>query len=133
MSDNITRENILQSEFCINCRDLNKSYNKCALWEKKNAVREIIQKFYCRSPLVKKIKNKCRVKKTNQWICPCCHKTVRRLTCAHVGERACDILDNILKEHPEKNIHDLINIYRTRHENKQLVICCDTCNKGFEN
>ena len=128
-----TKESILQSKYALNGKELNKQYNKIPRWEMKNALRELNQKRLKNHPTITKLKKECRVKTTEGWVCPHCKKEVRRLTSAHVGEPVCKIIDRILDEHyPQKNIHDLYSILRTKHNDISIVICCDECNKLLE-
>jgi hypothetical protein len=129
-----TKESILQSKYALNGKELNKQYNKIPRWEMKNALRELNQKRIKNNSTIRKLKKECRVKTTSAtWVCPHCKKEVRRLTSAHVGEPVCKIIDRILDEHyPQKNIHDLYSILRTKHNDISIVICCDECNKLLE-
>jgi hypothetical protein len=128
-----TKESILQSRYAINGKELNTQYNKIPQWEMKNALRELNQKRLKNHPILKKLKNECKVKDKEEWVCPHCKKEVRRLTSAHVGEPVCKIIDKILDEHYSKtNIHELYSILRTKHDDICIVICCDKCNKLLE-
>ena len=128
-----TTESILQSKYALNGKELNTQYNKNPLWEMKNALRELNQKRFKNNSIITKLKKECRVNTTDRWVCPHCKKEVRRLTSAHVGEPVCKIIDKILDEHyPQKNLHDLYSILRTKHNDISIVICCDECNKLLE-
>jgi hypothetical protein len=134
MSEPHTKESILQSKYAINGKEINKQYNKSKKYEMKNAMRELNQKRIKNNPTIIKLKKECRVKATSStWVCPHCKKEVSRLTSAHKGEPVCKIIDRILDEHyPQKNLHELYNILRTKHEDITIVICCDKCNKLLE-
>jgi len=127
-----TKKKILQSKYAINGKELNTQYSKISRWEMKNALRELNQKRIKSNPAIKNLKDECRVG-NKLWNCPHCKKEVGRLTSAHVGEPVCKIIDKILDEHyPQKNIHDLYSILRTKHDDISIVICCDECNKLLE-
>lgn len=133
MSIASTKESILHSKFTLNGKELNTLYNKNHRWETKNALRELNQKRIKNNSIITKLKKECKVKTTNLWVCPHCKKEVKRLTCAHVGEPVCKIIDKILDEYyPLKNLHELYSILRTKHEDIHIVICCDECNKLLE-
>jgi hypothetical protein len=128
-----TKESMLQSKHALNGKELNKQYNKSPSWEMKNALRELNQKRIKNDPTIKKLKKECREQATEGWVCPHCKKEVRRLTSAHVGEPVCKIIDRILEEHyPQKNLHELYSILRTKHDDIRIVVCCDECNKLLE-
>lgn len=132
-SNTATTTTILESYYCVDGKKLNERYNKDERWELKNALRELNQKRICRHPDVKKIKNGCRIVNTKKWKCPRCQKELGRLTCAHVGEPVCKIIDRILNEHPKiKNLHHLYSILRLEHEGVIIAVCCDECNKSLE-
>lgn len=131
-SNTNTKESMLQSKYALNGKELNKDYNKTPLWEIKNSLRESNQKRLKENPIIKKLKMECRIN-TERWGCPHCKKEVKRLTCAHVGEPVCKIIDKILHEHyPQKNYVDLLSILRAKHDDISIVICCDECNKLLE-
>ena len=133
MSESPTKESILQSKYALNGKELNRQYNNVPRWEMKNALRELNQKRLKNHPLITRLKKECKVNTTKRWVCPHCKKEVGRLTSAHVGEPVCKIIDNILDEHyPQKNMHDLYSILRTKHDEIPIVICCDKCNKLLE-
>ena len=126
-------QSILQSKYTLTGKELNTLYNKTPRWEMKNAVRELNQKNIKNNPIITKLKRECKVKDTNLWVCPRCKEEVKRLTCAHVGEPVCKIIDKILDEHyPQKNLHDLYSILRAKHDDISIVISCDECNKLLE-
>tara|TARA_B110000208_G_scaffold164046_1_gene201289 strand:+ start:197 stop:736 length:540 start_codon:yes stop_codon:yes gene_type:complete len=135
MTDIPTKESILQSKFCINGKKLNKRYNKDKRWEMKNALRELNQKRLKNHPIVKKLKKDCFVENTKRWNCPHCKKEVGRLTSAHEGEPVSKIIDRLLdleEYFPGKDLNELYSILRSKHEDIQIVICCDECNKLLE-
>ena len=100
--------------------------------DKKNALRELNQKRIKNDRSIMKMKKKCLITK-GLWGCPHCSREVTRLTSAHIGIRVCEIIDEILEQNPNENdICILDKIVQSKHENIQIVICCDKCNKLVE-
>ena len=129
---NNTKEIILQGKYALDGKDLNIHFNKDERWVMKNALRELNQKRLKNNPVIKKLKQGCKVGE-GLWVCGYCQKKVRRLTSAHVGEPVCKIIDRILDEHfPQKTLSELYFILRREHNNIKIVICCDACNKLLE-
>lgn len=132
MTNRVTKNKMLKSNYVISCSTINKRYNKSEVWKKKNALRELNQKrIKCDREIIKK-KNECKVGK-GIWNCPQCSKNVSRLTCAHVGKPVCKIIDKVLEENPnEDNICKLDIIVQERHKGAIIVICCDDCNSFLD-
>ena len=100
------------------------------------ALRELNQKRIQRDRERVRIANHYRRVNANgitQWECPRCHTLCRRLTAAHVGRRASDIIYEVLDHHPdERDILELDNYVRHAHDDVNLVVVCDPCNKLFD-
>jgi ribosomal protein L37AE/L43A len=125
----VTRDNMLNSRFAFKGKVVNDNYKKTPTWLKKNSLREINQKRLKCDRQVVKMKKGCLISK-GLWKCPHCSKEVTRLTVAHVGMRVSEIIDNILEQYPDENdIHRLDKIVQDRHDDCDLVICCDKCNR----
>ena len=129
MSNIPTKNSILQSSFIINGKDINSNYNKDNKWTKKNALRELNQKRIKNNKIVMQKKKECLLTK-GLWKCPHCDLQVKRLTCAHIGIPVYKIIDEILEQNPNENdITILDKMVQLKHEDIQIVICCDKCNK----
>jgi len=128
MSECVTKNTILQSNFTLIGKVINEKYNKSNEWIKKNALRELNQKRIKSNREIIKKKNECLIK-NGLWKCPHCLREVKRLTCAHTGMPVSKIIDDILEQNPDENdICKLDKIVQDRHDAIIIVICCDKCN-----
>lgn len=130
-----TREQMINS--AINVIDINIRYSKTPRWKLFNALRELNQKRIKEDREIKKRKKKSKlltdIGSSSRWKCPHCSKEVHRLTSAHVGERASDIINKVLNENTnEKDIDILDKKVQEAHKNVKIVVCCDKCNKRLE-
>ena len=111
-------------------------HEKTKHWTVRNALREDNQKRIMNSKIVKSLKRRQEIILDDGrkiWVCPVCETRATRLTTAHIGIRAIDIIDKVLQDFPSSN--DFVQLseeVRKRHDYVKLVICCDKCNKGFE-
>lgn len=128
MSDCVTKDRMLESNFTLIGKDINEKYNKSDEWTKKNALRELNQKRIKSNREIIKKKNECLIKQ-GLWKCPHCSREVKRLTCAHTGMPVSKIIDDILQQNPyENDICKLDKIVQARHDKIMIIICCDKCN-----
>lgn len=110
-------------------------YEKTTHWKIRNALRESNQKRIMNAKIVKSLKHRQEIRLEDGrkiWECPICETRAPRLTTAHVGTRAIDIIDQVLRDFPLYDFIQLDEEIRKRHDDVKLVICCDKCNKKFE-
>tara|TARA_B110000008_G_C16966944_1_gene562440 strand:- start:626 stop:898 length:273 start_codon:yes stop_codon:yes gene_type:complete len=88
------------------------------------------QKRFMTNTTVKKMKKLQRL--GDQYECPHCHSIVRRLTAAHVGSNASQMIDCIMYENPSADLATLDFLVRQKDNQTKIAICCDACNKAFE-
>lgn len=98
-----------------------------------NAVRELVQKEAKDHKLVMKYKKLQRIGE-NQYTCPVCKEVVKNLECAHVGERHCDIIRDLMKDNPGADTMEIYRLDREHHRvHAKFAIVCKKCNADFEN
>ena len=128
-----SRVQMINSTYAFNGTDINKSYSKTPRWKYLNALRELNQKRIKNYKFIQNCKDQCKIKtdpkESSRWNCPHCKREVRRLTSAHVGDGASDIIKKILDEYPhEKDIDILDKKVQEAHKDMIIVVCCDDCN-----
>jgi hypothetical protein len=124
-------------QFLVNGEDI--LYVKTDTWKLKQALREANQKRLKNASQIMKLKKRQSfMDETGRkcWTCPMCLKKAKRLTVAHIGTRASDIIDKVLSDHSQtkdaKNFLYLDECVRTHHNRVKLAICCDKCNEKYE-
>jgi hypothetical protein len=128
MTDRVTKDTMLKSDFTFTGKRINEKYNKSNVWTKKNALRELNQKRIKDNREIIKKKKECLIER-GLWKCPHCLREVKRLTCAHTGMPVSKIIDDILEQNPDENdICKLDKIVQDIHDTIIIIICCDQCN-----
>lgn len=125
-----TREQMMEEEYVFPCKEINDTFDKDIKWILKNALRELNQKRILRFPPIQKFKKRF-LKENGNYDCPRCQTECRRLTCAHIGVKQSDIIDEVLLE--TGNLEKLYDIVREKHNDVYIAVCCDKCNKIVEN
>lgn len=99
-----------------------------------NGLREANQKRLKNAPIIMKQKNNQVkiVKGQKMWACPMCKINSKRLTVAHVGTKAADIIRKVMRENRTKDFLKLDDKVMEAHENVMLVVACDKCNRKVE-
>ena len=101
-----------------------------------NALREANQKRIMNLHAIKQ-KKKMQVQSYDThkfWKCPnqFCNNTVNRLTAAHCGITAKKIIEEIIDNNPNDGFLELDDKVMQAHQNVNVIICCDVCNKYIE-
>ena len=101
------------------------------------ALRESNQKRIMKHTRVVSLKTECVVmrKGIKFWKCPnkSCQKVVRRLTAAHVGASATEMIKKTMQQNPNSTFLSLDKKIMKLHETTPFAICCDDCNSDVEN
>ena len=121
------------SDYTIRCADIAHNFDSYTV--KYHALREVHQKQILNCNLVKNLKNKCRVNKSQsdtRYRCHQCGHIVKQLHAAHVGITASEIIKDVLTRHPRGDIPVLLQMVVDKHKPYELTVCCPKCNKMFE-
>ena len=96
----------------------------------KFCLRNMQQKRFMNHSAVKKMKKSQRV--GDIYECPHCYQKVYRLTAAHVGSNAAQMIDIIMKNNPGATLCSLNAMVLKKDCETKIAIACDKCNKVFE-
>ena len=119
--------------YTVACDAISARWTKSPAWICKNALRELNQKRIMNDAVVRRIKRRCAVRR-GVWQCPRCQMDASRLTAAHVGRPVSAIIDEVLRDN--RDVTDVVALDRAvqaAHVGKEVVVCCDACNKLLEN
>lgn len=122
----------MQEKYTVACDAIASRWTKSPAWIRKNALRELNQKRIMNDAVVRRIKRRCAIRR-GVWRCPRCQMTASRLTAAHVGRPVSAIIDEVLRDND--NVTDVVVLDRAvqaAHADREVVVCCDPCNKSLE-
>ena len=110
---------------CNHDNDKKKMYAFC--------LREYQQKRLMNTPVVKKLKAKCKLGPKN-FVCPMCKEHGHEsLTAAHVGIKIKDQINCIVERYiDQKDYFELCHMVIDAEKNSQIMISCRACNKKLE-
>tara|TARA_Y100000739_G_C20496407_1_gene412829 strand:- start:479 stop:910 length:432 start_codon:yes stop_codon:yes gene_type:complete len=117
-------------------KDINAKFKqdaKSLFRQYKNALRELNQKLIKDYYLIKKFKKSC-MNENGKYNCPRCGNECKYLTCAHIGVRQSDIIDEVLFQNLDdtEKLDLLYRLVREAHEDVKIAVCCSKCNKEME-
>jgi len=99
------------------------------------ALREMQQKRIMGYPGVKSFKNECKLS-NGLYNCRSCNQHVKKLDCAHVGDKIMVGIRKIVTENGEKlnwDTFEMFGLVKNLEDGSSIVICCSKCNKSLEN